>query len=465
MKGNLKRLSVFLLVVVLVFCMVGCGKDTSDKDEQGRTIVKIGGYPEKEHENRPLWDARIAEFEKNNSDVNVEPIEWQFNLQVFYSQAYGGQLPNLITSNFTEVVPAARAGVVADLTDVLKKYGYDKMLNKQIVETLKYEDGIYSLPKSAYVLGIIYNVDIFEQAGLMNEDGTPMVPETWEELVEFGIKIKEKTGKYALVFPTIKNSGGWLFTPIAWSYGVEVVKENEDGTYTATFDSPEAVAALQFMKDLKWKYDLIPEDTIIDNTRKKELFGTGATAMIIDNGTNVSQFGAYDMDKNIIGAMGLPAGPKKHVTLMGGGVYMMSDKTSKDQQDAAMRWIKDETFYELTDEVKNNIENSLKMSNEKGTFVGVKPLSIWSQDTEYNRYYNEMVDKYANININHVKAYNDFVADCPAEIRPEERICAQELYGILDTCLQKVWSDKDADVEKIIKDANNDFQRDYLDNY
>ena len=465
MKSNLKRLGAFLLTAVLAVGMVGCSSDKTEKDEQGRTIVKIGGYPEKDNESRPTWDERIARFEKNNPDVNVEPIEWNFNLQVFYSQAYGGQLPNLISTNFTEVVPAARAGVVADLTDVIKKYGYDKMLNQQIVETLKYDGNMYSLPKSAYVLGLIYNVDIFEQAGLMNADGTPMVPETWDELVEFGLKIKEKTGKYALVIPTIKNTGGWLFTPIAWSYGVEFVKENEDGTYTATFDSPEAVAALQFMKDLKWKHGLIPEDVLIDNSRKKEIFGTGGAAMIIDSGSNVTQFGTYDMDNNIIGAMGLPAGPKKHVTLMGGAAFMMSDDTSEEQQDAIIRWIKDEVSYELTDEIKNNIENSRKSDVEKGVLVGVKPLSIWSQDTEYNKYCNEMVDKYANVNINHVKPYNDFVADCPAEIRPEERICAQELYGILDKCLQEVWTSEDADVEKIIKQANDDFQRDYLDNY
>ena len=126
---------------------------------------------------------------------------------------------------------------------------------------------------------------------------------------------------------------------------------------------------------------------------------------------------------------------------------------------------KDEKFYELTDEVKKNIVRELEVMEKNDQIIGVKPLTVWSQDVEYTKYYNEMVDKYANININHVKPFNDFVADCPAEIRPEERICAQELYAILDKCLQEVWSNKDADVEKIIKQANNDFQKDYLDNY
>ena len=50
----------------------------------------------------------------------------------------------MISTNFTEVVPAARVGEVADITDVLKKHGYEGMFNEQIIEALKYDDGIYS---------------------------------------------------------------------------------------------------------------------------------------------------------------------------------------------------------------------------------------------------------------------------------------------------------------------------------
>ena len=75
-----------------------------------------------------------------------------------------------------------------------------------------------------------------------------------------------------------------------------------------------------------------------------------------------------------------------------------------------------------------------------------------------------MIDKYANSNINHVKLYNDFVADCPAKIQPEEPVCAQELYGILDNCIQEVLTNKDADCATVLEKANSDFQANYLDN-
>ena len=62
------------------------------------------------------------------------------------------------------------------------------------------------------------NVDLLNQAGYMQEDGTPVEPQTWEELAEMAVKVKEVTvGKMGFVFPTTGNAGGWRFTPIAWS--------------------------------------------------------------------------------------------------------------------------------------------------------------------------------------------------------------------------------------------------------
>ena len=62
----------------------------------------------------------------------------------------------------------------------------------------------------------------------MEADGTPKQPKDWYEMAEFAKTIKEKTGKAGLVLPTSANNGGWIFTPIAWSFGVEFMKKNEE---------------------------------------------------------------------------------------------------------------------------------------------------------------------------------------------------------------------------------------------
>ena len=58
------------------------------------------------------------------------------------------------------------------------------------------------------------------------------------------------------------------------------------------------------------------------------------------------------------------------------------------------------------------------------------------------------------------KKFNiDFVPE-----KAEEPICAQELYGILDNCIQEVLTNKDADCAALLEKACSDFQKNYLDN-
>lgn len=468
MKTNTKRVfAVILCFVMMAALFVGCGKKVNDKDEQGRTIVSVGNYPAEGTPSRETFDERLAKYESTNPDVAIRPLEWNFDLKSFYAQAAGGQLPTIFEANYTEVIPGASAGYLADLTDVLKKHGVYDNMNTKIRETLSPDGKVYALPQSAYALGIWVNIPMFEKAGLMEADGTPKQPKTWDEFAEFCVKIKEATGEAGFALTTTSNTGGWLFTPIAWSFGAEFVKENEDGTYTAVFNSPECVAALQFIKDLRWKYDVINHDSLVDNAKKQELFGTGRAAMFIDASTACDRLLKYDMDINDMGMIPLPAGPKKHVTLLGGWTSMMAASATEDQMDAALRWAMMNTNYKVDDTIKETLDKSYETMIEEGKLVGVKALSIWNDNSEYERYKNSLIDKYANINLNHVKPYNEFIANPPEdfEIRPEERVCAQELYGILDRCIQEVINNKDADVAAILEKANSDFQNDYLDTY
>lgn len=466
MRTKFRRTVSFILAGVMITALsTGCGKQAKDKDESGRTIVSVSNYPSAEGKAKDNFDNAIAKFEKNNPDVVIKPDQWTFDLKSFYAKAAGGQLPTIFNSYFTEVGPSIEAGYISDITDVLKKRGYEGKFNPVLEDIIGRDGKIYAIPSSAYVLGLAYNVELFEKAGLMNEDGTPKQPKDWDEMVEFAIKIKEKTGAAGFQFPSTDNAGGWIFTCLAWSYGADFVKENEDGGYTAVFDSPEAVEALQFLKDLKWKYDVLPAEMLVSNSKTEEYFGTGQVGMYITAGDYPTKLKAYNTDVDTIGLMALPAGPKKHVTLLGGGVKMISANATEDQIDAAIRWHESSMNYKLTDNVKESINNTLSNMVENGILVGVKSMSPWSKETEYLNYYYDMIDEYANSDMNHVKLYNDFVENCPAEVRPEERICAQELYAILDTCIQAVWSDENSDPAEVLAKANNDFQNDYLNNY
>ena len=465
LKSDKKRIVAFVTAFTMAGTMLtGCGVGKkSDKNADGKTVFSIGNWPSDKGELLDRMEAKKARFEKANPDFEVEPTKWVYDLKSFYAKAAGGQLPTLYNTAFTEASAIKSAGYAADITDELKKQGiYDKM-NKQILELVSEDGKVYAYPSEAYVLGLTYNVKYFEQAGLMNEDGTPKQPKTWDELVDFAVKLKKATGKPGFVFPTANNNGGWHFTQLAWSYGVNFMKKDSKGKWKATFNTPEAVAALQWVKDLKWKYDVLPANTIIDFTELQKTFATGGAAMMVGAGTEY--FANFGMDPDSIGAMPIPAGPKKHVTLMGGKLYEITAGSSKKQIEGAIKWIQTSCTPNITEEYKKNTEDSFKTKVKNGTLVTVKAMSTWNKDAETVKFVDEMIEKYANGNIAHVKPYNDFlndVGDC--EIRPEEPVCAQELYGILDGCIQEVLSNKNADCAELIKKANSDFQSNYLNN-
>lgn len=449
---KLRRIVALILVFASMFAFTSCGKKINDKDEQGRTIVSVGGYPTTEGAQRDNYDLRIKEFEEKNPDVVIKPDMWKFDLQTFFAKAAGNRLPNIYETNFTEVKQCIDSGYAADITDVLKEKGYDGKFNEAVLAIVSDDEGrVYGFPYNASLQGLAYNTKLFEAAGLMEPDGTPKQPKTWEEMRDFAIKIKEKTGKPGFVFPTSDNVGGWIFTVFAWSYGVEFVKQDADGNWVANFGTEECAEALQFIKDLKWTYDVLPNTALIGYSEYMKTYAVGnAGMMIIDNAVvrNVTQ---YQMDPEDIGMLPIPAGPKKHISLIAGSPYMFSNNSTKDQIEAGIRYIETYCNYDASDDFKENKQKEIQTLLERNQLVGIKTLPVWNKNTASVKYEWDLIEKNQNANPNHYKLYNDFVENLNIEIRPEEPVCAQELYATLDKCIQEVLTDKDSDCLSILK--------------
>lgn len=464
-KGRLvKSVAMGLSLALCASLFTGCGKKAADKDDQGRTILTVGLWPTTEGSSLENLEARKVLFEKENPDVVVQRDHWSFDRKTFFSKAAAGTLPTYFRAQFTEVKELGETEYAADLTKVLDKYGFTENMNPAVLKCVTVNDKIYAVPSAAAILGLSYNVDMFEAAGLMEADGTPKQPKDWDEVVEFALKIKEATGKPGFILPTADRSGGWIFTSIAWSFGVNFMEKDEDGNWKATFDCPEAVEALQWYKDLKWKYDIIPSNTLINGEEWYKTYATGGAAMSVMAGDYPNRVVKYGMTPDQIGIMAIPAGPKAHVSLLTGEIHAIASNATEDQIDAAIRWISTETTYKATDAFKENADRKIQQYLDEGKLVGIKVFSPWKIDSEAVKYEHSLIDKYANSNMNHVRLYNEFVANPTAEIRPEEPVAAQNLYAILDECIQQVLTDENADCAAIIKKAAADFQRDELDN-
>ena len=467
MKKTKRLLALGLSLVMSCTLLAGCGgeKDAADKNEQGQTVIRVGGWPDKEGKELDTINARKDRFEQANPDVKVEPDLWKFDRKTFYAKAAGGQLPTVYNAGVTEIMEIMESEYASDLTEVLKERGYIDNFNPKILDVVTKNGKIYAFPYACTVMGLMFNAELFEAAGLLAEDGTPQQPETWEDVVEFGKKIKEATGKAGFIMPTAGNSGGWLFTCMAWSFGVDFMEIDENGKWHATFNSPEAAEALQFFKDMKWKHDILPSNTLIDATEWQKIFGTGGAGITFGAGDYPARtLNKYGLTPDKIGMLAMAKGPKRYVTLLAGDIYCISPEATEDQIDAGIRWLESKFSYNMTDEIKTSTLESTKLAQENNQIIGIKGLSVWADDTETTQYQRQLADEMCNTNPNYVKLYNDFVMDCPAEVQAEEPVCCQELYAILDRCLQEVLTDENADPAAVLEKANSDFQVNYLDN-
>ena len=68
--------------------------------------------------------------------------------------------------------------------------------------------------------------------------------------------------------------------------------------------------------------------------------------------------------------------------------------------------------------------------------------------------------KYSNVN---QENFVDYTSNEGIEYRFEPEKCVQELYDVLDAAIQKVLTDKNADVNAVLEEAAHNFQVNFLD--
>lgn len=189
------------------------------------------------------------------------------------------------------------AGILWDITEQARAMGFGPetlhpavrpLVMARDPETLEYRQYLYPCNVSAQIL--FYNKDLFDAHGV------PYPPEdpTWADYID--------RAKRLTIFPEGRGApdlfGGGGVQPLhcIWSRGGDVL--NADGT-RALLAEPEAVAGMQFLHDLYFKYGVEPTPTELAgvvsqggwaSTAFWSWFSEGRVAMYIGSRWNVIQF-------------------------------------------------------------------------------------------------------------------------------------------------------------------------------
>ena len=152
-------------------------------------------------------EALAAAYHEKHPNVTIEVqiSTWSEYWTKLEAMANSNSLPDIFWMHTNEFSKYAEAGMLADLTDLYADEDPDYYHNNfpaNLVENFTYEDKIYGVMKDVDTIGLVYNKDIFDEAGVSYPDDTW----TWDDLVEASETIHEKTGKYDGVYHVLHGA-------------------------------------------------------------------------------------------------------------------------------------------------------------------------------------------------------------------------------------------------------------------
>ena len=444
-----------MLFCLTVMVFAGGGEDK----DSGHVVIKLGIWPEDTLPGEiAMHQERVAAYNKKYPNVVIRPAQYRYAVDTFIPMAEAGQVPTVFETWFTEPQKLIAGGFVRDITPELKALGWDTKMNSSIRNLLSQDGRIYGVPRDAYALGLMLNVELFREAGLVDRNGIPLYPKTWEELAKTAQTIKQKTGSAGFCLLARDNSGGWHFTNIAWGFGA-VFEVQRRGKWIAQLNTPEVAAALQYVKNLKWQYDVLTEDpTNEDWASGLQAIGTGKAAMYIAAQDAVNQPTVVNgLPVTDLALVPIPAGPKGQYSLMGGTPYMFAANATSAEINAALRYL--EILGRapvVNEETVAGLMADAKMRKDQGVPV-IASFPAWT-DPAYRKAQQDAIDAYRNVDN---RLYADYFAMVAKEsnLKTEEPVLAQDLYAELTKVLQAVLTDRNSNIQALLDTAQNNFQR------
>ena len=208
----------------------------------------------------------LAQFSEQNPDVclNSEGYPWDIFFQKYPTAVAAGTPPDMVIFHAAEVNQMASEGLMLPMDDIIFSDGtLDKAeFNDVLIDAITIEGNTMAVPFDNHGWLLWYNTKLMEDAGLDPD----ALPTNGAEFIDVA---QQLTTDVNGLHPTDEgfdpdNVDVWAidytwprFTipTTLWQFGGGVI--SDDGT-TATLDSPESIAAVQFWHDLMYKYYVAP---------------------------------------------------------------------------------------------------------------------------------------------------------------------------------------------------------------
>jgi multiple sugar transport system substrate-binding protein len=412
------------------------------------TVVSL--KPGSEQSAFDAFEAQVAQFEAANPDIDVTSQEYEWTGPTFAAQLAGGTLPDVFTIPFTDGKSLIEQGQLADISSQVAALPYGAKFNPNVLAAGQDSSGkVFALPTAAYGIGLQYNRTLFTEAGL--DPNKP--PTTWDEIRAAAKTIAEKTGQAGFAQMTQSNTGGWMLTTLTYAQGGRM-EESSGGNVTSTIDNAGTKSALATLKAFRWTDNSMGSNFLLDWGGINQDFAAGKIGMYMggsDVYTSLKQQNGLKPEDYGLAALPLTSSPT--AGLLGGGTLVaVNPKATDPRKDAAVKWIDFYYMSKLLD--KDAAITDAKTLSEADQPVGVPALPIFDKAT-----FDESLDwikDYVNVPLDQMTSFREGIFTQPLVAEPSAH--TQEMYAILDTVVQAVLTDENADIDALLTDADAQVQ-------
>jgi len=230
-RGASLRTALPALVAAAALGLSACGGGSGGGGGGGDvTSLRVLDYYNNEP-GKSTWGRKIDECgQQVGVTIEREAVPGPTLIAKVLQQASSRTLPDVLMLDNPDLQQIAATGALAPISDFgLSADGYQE----GVKNASTFEGQVYGLQPITNSIGLFYNVDILNQAGI-----TP--PKTWDELKTAAAALTQGE-RYGVAFSAIADyEGAWQFLPFMWTNG-------GDETNIA---SPETAEALQLWVDL-----------------------------------------------------------------------------------------------------------------------------------------------------------------------------------------------------------------------
>ncbi|MFC4138696.1 MULTISPECIES: ABC transporter substrate-binding protein [unclassified Microbacterium] len=415
-------------------------------DPDAKVTIRVGDMPtEASAANLEAFKKRVAEFEELHPNITVKGEETRFDVSTFNALLVGGTLPTTLVVPRTNIQQLLQNEQVKDLTAFVKDDELLAQQNPVLTEPAQDEEGnTYGIATNAYTMGLVYNRDLYAQAGL--DPDAP--PTTWDEVRENAIAISKSTGKTGFIIPTTNNGGGWVTTALTYAFGgtMEDVKGDE---VTVTADNEGTEQALTFLQGLRWDDDAAGATFLLKYADVLDGLGAGGIGQTVIGADQYNTLVvSRGMDPDDVGIAPIPQEEDGLGALGGGSIAIVNPKATDNETAAAIEWNK---FLYLNRYVDEDAAVAYAKANQADDLpVGVPEVPLFDEK-RYEEYLG-WIEPYLNVPREHFTQYLDSLNTLP--IVTEPAVGAQSIYGAIDAVVQQVLTEKGTDIGAALTNAS-----------